>query len=42
VYGGPHCARCIQLARWIDVHHTTLEKDFVVVAKLIDVIDEHV
>jgi hypothetical protein len=42
VYDGPHCARCIQLARWIDDHHTTLEKDFVVVVKPMNFINEHV
>jgi hypothetical protein len=41
VYGGPRCAPCFSLARWMDDHHTTLEKDFVIV-KVMEVIDEHV
>jgi len=40
VYSGPRCAPCFQLARWMEDHHTTLEKDFVIV-KVMDGVDEH-
>jgi hypothetical protein len=41
VQGGPRCAPCFRLARWIEDHHATLDKDYVIV-KLMDGIDEHV
>ena len=41
IQGGPRCGPCFRLARWIEDHHATLEKDYVVV-KLMDGIDEHV
>jgi hypothetical protein len=31
IAGGPRCGPCFRLARWIDDHHTILEKDFVIV-----------
>jgi Thioredoxin-like len=40
VHGGPRCGPCFQLARWIDEHHATLEKDFVMV-KVMEGCDEH-
>ena len=41
VAGGSRCAPCFRLARWIEDHHATLDKDYVFV-KLMDGIDEHV
>ncbi len=41
VYGGPRCSPCFRLARWIEDHHATLDKDYVVV-KLMGGVDEHV
>ena len=41
IQGGPRCGPCFRLARWIEDHHATLDKDYVVV-KLMDGIDEHV
>ena len=41
IEGGPRCGPCFRLARWIEDHHATLDKDYVVV-KLMDGIDEHV
>ena len=41
IRGGPLCAPCFRLARWIEDHHTTLEKDFVVV-ELMDGVDDNV
>ena len=41
VHGGPRCAPCFRLARWMDEHHAALEKDFVIV-KLMGGVDEHV
>ena len=41
IQGGPRCGPCFRLARWIEDHHATLDKDFVVV-KLMEGIDEHV
>jgi len=40
VHGGPRCGPCFRLARWIEEHHVTLEKDFVMV-KVMDGLDEH-
>ncbi len=40
VHGGPRCGPCFRLARWIEEHHATLEKDFVMV-KVMDGLDEH-
>ena len=40
VHGGPRCGPCFLLARWIEAHHATLEKDFVIV-KVMDGLDEH-
>jgi Thioredoxin-like len=40
VHGGPRCGPCFLLARWIEAHHATLEKDFVMV-KVMDGLDEH-
>ena len=31
VEGGPRCGPCFKLARWMEEHHTLLEKDYVVV-----------
>jgi hypothetical protein len=39
--GGPRCGPCFRLARWIEDHHTTLARDFVVV-KVMEGLDEHV
>ncbi len=41
VYGGPRCGPCFRLARWLDDHRATLEKDYVVV-KVMGGLDEHV
>jgi hypothetical protein len=41
IQGGPRCGSCFRLARWIEDHHTTIDKDYVVV-KLMGGIDEHV
>jgi RNA polymerase sigma factor (sigma-70 family) len=41
VYGGARCAPCFGLARWMEDHHATLEKDFVTV-KVMDGIDRNV
>ena len=41
IYGGPRCSPCFRLARWIEDHHATLDKDYVVV-KLMGGVDEHV
>ena len=41
LYGGPRCAPCFRLARWMEDHHTSVEKDFVIV-KVMDGVDEHV
>jgi len=40
VHGGPRCGPCFRLGRWIDEHHATLEKDYVIV-KVMDGLDEH-
>ncbi len=40
VHGGPRCGPCFRLARWIEDHHTTLEKDYVIV-KVMDGLDAH-
>ena len=40
VHGGPRCGPCFRLARWMEDHHTTLEKDYVIV-KVMDGIDDH-
>ncbi len=40
VHGGPRCGPCFRLARWIEEHHATLEKDFVMV-KVMEGLDEH-
>ena len=40
VYGGPRCGPCFRLGRWIDEHHATLEKDFVIF-KVMGGLDEH-
>jgi hypothetical protein len=41
IEGGPRCGPCFRLARWIDDHRATIEKDFVVV-KLMAGIDQYV
>jgi hypothetical protein len=41
VVAGPRCGPCFLLARWMDEHHTVLEKDYVIV-KVMDGVDEHV
>jgi hypothetical protein len=41
IESGPRCGPCFRLARWIEDHHLTLDKDYVVV-KLMQGIDEHV
>jgi hypothetical protein len=41
VVGGPRCGPCFRLARWMDDHHATLEKDFVIV-KAMGAIDDNV
>ena len=38
--GGPRCGPCFRLGRWIDEHHATLDKDFVIV-KVMGGLDEH-
>jgi hypothetical protein len=40
VYGGPRCGSCFRLGRWIDDHHATLEKYYVIV-KVMGGLDEH-
>jgi hypothetical protein len=40
VFGGPRCAPCVRLARWMDEQHEALEKDFVIV-KVLGGLDEH-
>ena len=41
VHGGPRCGPCFRLARWMDEHHSTLDRDYVIV-KAMGGIDEHV
>jgi hypothetical protein len=41
IEGGPRCGPCFRLARWMEPHRATLEKDYVLV-KLMGGIDEHV
>ena len=41
IQGGPRCGPCFLLGRWIDEHHATLEKDYVIV-KVMDGLDKHV
>jgi hypothetical protein len=41
IEGGPRCGPCFRLARWIEDHHTTLDKDYVIV-KLMGGVDERV
>jgi hypothetical protein len=41
IEGGPRCGPCFRLARWLEDHHATLDKDYVIV-KLMAGIDEHV
>jgi hypothetical protein len=38
VHGGPRCPPCFRLGRWIDDHHQTLERDFVI-AKVMHSLD---
>jgi hypothetical protein len=40
IEGGPRCGSCFRLGRWIDEHHATLDKDFVIV-KVMDGLDKH-
>jgi hypothetical protein len=40
VHGGPRCAPCFRLGRWMDDNHATLEKDFVIV-KVMGGLDAH-
>jgi hypothetical protein len=40
VHGGPRCGPCFRLGRWLDEHHATLDKDYVIV-KVMDGLDEH-
>jgi hypothetical protein len=40
ILGGPRCAPCFRLARWIEDNHAILDKDYVIV-KLMGGIDEH-
>jgi hypothetical protein len=40
IQGGPRCGPCFRLGRWIDEHHATLEKDYVIV-KVMDGLDKH-
>ena len=40
VHGGPRCGPCFRLGRWLDEHHATLEKDYVIV-KVMEGLDEH-
>jgi hypothetical protein len=41
VEGGPRCGPCFRLARWMEDHHQTLDKDYVIV-KLMQALDENV
>lgn len=41
IEGGPRCGPCFRLARWIEDHHATVDKDYVVV-KLMEGLDERV
>jgi hypothetical protein len=41
ILGGPRCGPCFRLARWMEPHRATLEKDYVLV-RLMGGIDEHV
>jgi hypothetical protein len=40
VIGGPRCGPCFRLGRWIEDHHSTLEKDLVI-AKVMGALDAH-
>ena len=40
IQGGPRCGPCFRLARWIDAHHATLEKDFVVL-EMMSFLEDH-
>jgi hypothetical protein len=40
IVGGPRCGPCFRLARWIDQHRETLEKDYVIV-KLMEGLQPH-
>jgi hypothetical protein len=40
VEGGPRCGPCFRLARWMEDHHATLDKDYVIV-KVMDGLHEH-
>lgn len=41
VYGGTRCQPCLELGRWMEDHHATLDKDFVV-AHLMEGVDQGV
>jgi hypothetical protein len=41
IRGGPRCAPCFRLARWIEDHHAALDRDYVIV-EVMDGIDAHV
>jgi hypothetical protein len=40
VYGGPRCAPCFRLGRWMEEHHETLNRDYVI-AKVMGGLDAH-
>ena len=40
VLGGPRCGPCFKLGRWMNDHHETLEKDYVIV-KVLGGLDDH-
>ena len=40
IVGGPRCGPCFRLARWVDAHRATLERDYVVV-KVMENLDDH-
>ena len=40
IIGGPRCGPCFRLARWVEAHRATLERDYVVV-KIMEGLDDH-
>ena len=40
IIGGPRCGPCFRLARWVEAHRATLERDYVVV-KVMENLDDH-
>ncbi len=40
ILGGPRCGPCFRLARWIEDHHSTLDKDYVFVKLMYELDDK--